>query len=208
MSLSNPTQIIRAAAAALILGLSAHPALAAMPASAPLSGPAFQGLLQTFVDKNYLKAFRHLGDERDFDHGHLLYDANNKLVAILYHTQELAADQKAGSGYDYINTQERNWLQWVDTGRVENAAAYERQEYPNTATWDFFRAVELPRLEARHTILPKMLDPRLLPVDAAKTGQWVFTKVSCAAAPPPADGGLHIVLPTTKEEVCLSLGAS
>jgi hypothetical protein len=178
---------------------------AALAARAALSQAQFQGLLQNFVDQAYLKGFRHLGDERDFDHGHLLFDDQSRLVAILYHTQELAGDH-AGDDFGYIDPEARNWIQWISDGRVENAARYLRKEYPSTATWDYFRVLELPALKARHTVLPKMLDPKL-GVNAEKTRQWVFTKVSCAGAPASEAGGLRVVLPT-KEEVCLSLSAS
>jgi len=178
------------------------------PAQPPLSRAAFQGLLQSFVSQEYLKGFRHLGDERDFDHGHLLFDGQSKLVAILYHTQELAGDHR-GDGFGYIDPGARNWIQWVSDGRVENAARYQRSAYPSTATWDYFRVLELPALESHHTVLPKMLDPKL-GIDPAKTAQWVFTRVNCSAAAPAAAGSMgemHVVLPN-KEEVCLSLSAT
>lgn len=193
-------------ASALPLSASAQ---ASAPARLPLSRAAFQGLLQRFVSQEYLKSFRHLGDERDFDHGHLLFDGNDKLIAILYHTQELAGEQRAGSGFGYIDPAARNWIQWVDDGRVENASRYQRRRYPSTATWDYFRVLELPALESHHTVLPKMLDPKL-GIDPAKTAQWVFTRMSCtAAAPAAADsmGEMRVVLPN-KEEVCLSLSAT
>ena len=195
--------VSRVLAASLFLLASARSAGAAAPA---LSPTRFQGLLQNFVDRAYLKGFRHLGDERDFDHGHLLFDGQSKLVAILYHTQELAGDHRRGSDFGYIDPGARNWIQWVDDGRIENAARYLRKDYPATAAWDYFRALELPALRARHTVLPKMLDPKL-GVDAAKTAQWVFTRVQCAGPAPAAAGGLRVVLPN-KEEVCLALAAS
>lgn len=175
-----------------------------------LSRSEFQGLLQHFVSQEYLKGFRHLGDERDFDHGHLLFDGQSKLIAILYHTQELAGDHRPGSDFGYIDPAGRNWIQWVEDGRVENAARYLRKDYPATATWDYFRALELPALQARHTVLPKMLDPKL-GVDASKTSQWVFTRISCGGGSPSsvsaAASSLRVVLPT-KEEICLTLSAS
>lgn len=191
-------------AAALPLTASAQ-----VPAAAqlPLSRAAFQGLLQRFVSQEYLKGFRHLGDERDFDHGHFLFDAQSKLVAILYHTQELAGDHRPGSDFGYIDPGARNWIQWVEDGRVENAARYQRRDYPSNATWDYFRVLELPALRSHHTVLPKMLDPKL-GIDPAKTAQWVFTRVSCADVPASSSsGGLRVVLPN-KEEVCLSLSAT
>jgi hypothetical protein len=200
-----------------IIGLFACLVASALPFSAaarivpaavqpPLSRSAFQGLLQTFVSQEYLKGFRHLGDERDFDHGHLLFDSQSKLVAILYHTQELAGDHRPGSDFSYIDTGARNWIQWVNDGRVENAARYQRRDYPSTATWDYFRVLELPALESHHTVLPKMLDPKL-GVDASKTAQWVFTRVSCAGSASASSNEMRVVLPN-KEEVCLSLSAT
>ena len=176
-----------------------------------MSRAAFQGLLQRFVSQEYLKGFKHLGDERDFDHGHFLFDAQSKLVAILYHTQELAGDHRPGSDFGYIDPGARNWIQWVNDGRVENAARYQRRDYPSTATWDYFRVLELPALESHHTVLPKMLDPKL-GIEPAKTEQWVFTRVRCENAPTSASasaasGDLRVVLPN-KEEVCLSLSAT
>jgi hypothetical protein len=192
-------------AAALPLSASAQAPAAAQP---PLSPAAFQGLLQRFVSQEYLKGFRHLGDERDFDHGHLLFDGRDKLVAILYHTQELAGDAHSGDGFGFIDPGARNWIQWVDDGRVENASRYQRRAYPSTATWDYFRVLELPALESHHTVLPKMLDPKL-GIDPAKTAQWVFTRVSCSGAAPASGalGEMRVVLPS-KEEVCLSLSAT
>jgi hypothetical protein len=200
-----PNAARRLAVGLLILASARTARAAAVPAA--LSKTEFQGLLQHFVDQAYLKGFRHLGDERDFDHGHLLYDSNSNLVAILYHTQELAADHRAGSDFGYIDSSARNWIQWVNDGRIENAARYLRTDYPATATWDYFRTLELPALQSRHTVLPKMLDPKL-GVDASKTAQWVFTRVQCgSAAGAAAPDALRVVLPT-KEEVCLTLSAT
>lgn len=194
---------------ALALPLAAS-AQSPAPAQLPLSRAAFQGLLQSFVSQEYLKGFRHLGDERDFDHGHLLFDGQSKLVAILYHTQELAGDHSKSDGFGFIDPGARNWIQWVSDGRVENAARYQRASYPSTATWDYFRVLELPALQSHHTVLPKMLDPKL-GIDPAKTAQWVFTRVSCSASAPEASsssmGEMKVVLPN-REEVCLSLSAT
>ena len=173
-----------------------------------ISRAGLESLLQRFVDRAYMKGFRHLGDERDFDHGHLLFDAAGRPVAILYHTQELARGEPRGGAYAYVDPAARNWLQWLDDGRVEDASPYKRRDYPRTASWDWFKAAELPGLEAHRTILDKMLDPKLVPIDAAKTRQWVFTRVACGAAlPAPESGALRIVLPT-REKVCLALSAS
>ena len=200
----KPSNVARCLLAGLLIALSAQAACAVAPPA--LSRTAFQELLQRFVDHAYLKGFRHLGDERDFDHGHLLFDGQSKLVAILYHTQELAADHPAGDDFSYIDPGARNWIEWVSDGRIENAARYLRKDYPETATWNYFRLLELPALQARHTVLPKMLDPKL-GVDPSKTAQWVFTRVRCRDAAPERADGLRVVLPT-KEEICLALSAS
>src|ERR1700722_10749946 len=98
---------------------SAHARVASAARSAEsglpgdLSRAGFESLLQRFVDQSYLKGFRHLGDERDFDHGHILFDASGKPVAILYHTQELALGQPRDSEFGYLNPETRNWIQWV-----------------------------------------------------------------------------------------------
>jgi hypothetical protein len=164
----------------------------------------FQALLQSFVEQTYQKGFRHLGDERDFDHGHLLSGADGSLVAVMWHTQELALYEPAGGEFGYVDPGGRNWLQWLD-GRVENAARYERKSYPSGPTWDWFRASELPALVKNRTILDKMLDPRLVSVDPAKTVQYVFTRIDCGRASlAPDSADMRVVLPT-REAVCLSL---
>lgn len=92
----------------------------------------FRSALQNFVTSLHDRGFRHLGDTHDFFHGHLLYHENSLLdrygamrpVAILYHTQEDAAEFHAkdpGGPYDYIDTRRRNWLQFFDGARNSSA---------------------------------------------------------------------------------------
>jgi hypothetical protein len=175
---------------------------------AQLDRARLETLLQRFVDASYLKGFRHIGDERDFDHGHLLFGRDGSPVAILYHTQELAWGRSRADAFAYVDPGARNWIQWLSDGRVENAARYLRRTYPATATWDWFRASELPGLESRRTITDKMLEPGLLPLDVTKTRQWVFTRVRCEGPSPRGDAaGLRVLLPT-RESVCLALSAA
>lgn len=190
----------------------AAPSFAAAPPPPPAAAPAFplaakdlEDLLQKFVDRVYLKGFRHLGDERDFDHGHILCDAASRPLAILYHTQELAKGEPAGSPYAYLDPARRNWLQWLDDGRIEDAAGYRRVAYPSGPSWNLFRMTELPGLDDNGTILDRMLEPSRVPLDVTKTAQWVFTRVPCGDAPPAAS--LRVVLPD-RQPVCLSLSAS
>lgn len=163
-----------------------------------------QALLQRFIDAEYMKAFRHLGDERDFDHGHILFDAKtHRAAAILYHTQELAFYQKPGSPFGFLDPKGRNWLQWIDDpGRIENAAAYARKDYPRTGSWEWFTKMELPALELHHTVLAKMLDGKRLGLDTENSEQWVFTREACPVRPQPST--LFVTLPT-RQRVCLAL---
>lgn len=165
--------------------------------------------LQAFVDAAYAKGFLHLGDERDFDHGHLLFAPSTGAaapMAILYHTQELASlyhRSRPGGAYDYIDRRARNWLQWLDgSGRIEDARRYARTDYPDTPAWRVFRESELPRLRACHTVTDKMLDPAALGAPVARSVQWVFSRVGCPAPGADAPDLLHISLPTG-ERVCL-----
>lgn len=187
-------------------GASPTPSFArtSVPAS-ELPAAELEAMLQLFVDQVYLKGFRHLGDERDFDHGHVLYDLSARPVAILYHTQELALGEPPGSPYSYLDAKRRNWIQWLEGGRVEDAARYRRTSYPRTPAWDLFRRVELPGLEENGTILDRMLDPELLAVDVTKTTQSVFTRVRCGA--PALGGSIRVTLPGA-ETVCLALSSS
>lgn len=167
--------------------------LAASLASAePLTAPRFAGLLQRFVTAQYGRSFAALGDERDFDHGHVLCDAAGRPVALLYHTSEDAPKSARGP---------RSWLQWVADGRIEDAARYERRAYPKTAAWELFVRRRLPELKKRGTVTDAMLDPAALGIDEAKTVQWVFTRVDCSAA------AIRSTLPDGRI-VCLSLSAS
>lgn len=174
----------------------------AAPPALPLSAPRLQTLLQSFVASGYGRSFRVLGDENDFDHGHVLLDARtNSPIAILYHTQELAADSADG----YLDAAGRNWIQWLDGRGIENARRYERAAYPRTASWDWFVAQELPLLRRRHTITDKMLDPALLGAEFSGSVQWTFTRVACDAAA--AAQRIGVVLPD-RTTVCLDLDAS
>lgn len=172
----------------------------------------FQGLLQAFVDAAYQKGFRHLGDDRDFDHAHILFSTgpdSARPMAILYHTQELASlyrELKPGSEYDYLDPEARNWIQWIEGGRVENARKYLRRSYPETLSWRVFQETHLPGFQAFHTITDKMLDPELLGAPVARSRQWVFRRAPCPEGPGEGldEDRISVVLPT-RERVCLRL---
>jgi len=172
---------------------------------AELSKPRLQALLQSFVDEGYGRRFRSLGDERDFDHGHVLIDARSRApLAILYHTQELAHEAPGG----YVDPDGRNWIQWLDGRGIENARRYERADYPRTAAWNWFVARELPALRRRHTITDRMLDPARLGAELAPSLQWTFTRVACGAdAADAASNVIRVALPD-RTPACLALGSS
>lgn len=144
----------------------------------PLSTSEAQSLLQGFTDVAYRRGFRHIGDRRDFDHGHLLLDPAAKPRAILYHTQELGRYETGD--FATFDLASRNWLQWVDSGVVEKADRYERELYPSTGPWRAFVLSELPDLKAHRTIVDRMLDPERLGFTVAASVQWVFTRRACA----------------------------
>lgn len=199
----------------LLLGAPARalppsPPAPAAEATAGIEPARMQGLLQRVVDKLYLKAFRHLGDERDFDHGHVLYAPGSKApVAILYHTQELSQDEPAGSEFGVLDAGARNWIQWLDRDGIENANAYQREAFPDSAYWRWFQAERLPSLKRYHTILDKMLDPERVGAETSESRQLVFTRFDCAAPPARRPGitPIDIRLPSG-EKVCLDLSAS
>jgi hypothetical protein len=184
--------------------LSPPAGFAALGLPAALSKTRLQSLLQEFVDRGYERSFRRLGDENDFDHGHVLIDARTRTpFAILYHTQELAHE-----GAGYVDADGRNWIQWLDGRGVENARLYERAAYPRSASWDWFVARELPKLRGRRTITDRMLDPARLGAELAPSIQWTFTRVACAAgADEPASAVMRVALPD-RTPVCLELGSS
>ncbi|MBI3547494.1 MAG: hypothetical protein HY078_00435 [Elusimicrobia bacterium] len=203
---------MRRASLAVLLSLALAPAWCQSPkglsSRAALPPAQFQSLLQKFVDKLYLKAFRHLGDERDFDHGHVLYSNSGAPAAILYHTQELAYDQPAGSDYGYLDAEGRNWIQWIDTDSIENASCCVRSKYPETAFWDWFRFAKLPALLEHHTILDKMLDPERVGAETMESAQWAFRRVACGAAKTQVDAERISVRLPGREDVCLDLSAT
>ena len=188
----------------IVIALSLLAALPLRGSALEIGKGQFQALLQTFVEQTYQKGFRHLGDERDFDHGHVLSGPDGEPVAIMWHTQELALYEPAGGEFGYVDPGGRNWLQWISDGRVENADRYERKSYPVSAAWDWFCASDLPGLRKNRTILDKMLDPGRVAIDPAKTVQYVFTRVACGRASPAPDSEMRVLLPT-REAVCLSL---
>lgn len=132
-----------------------------------------RSLVQTFVRANYQKSFRYLGDENDFDHGHFLFAPGAaRPSAILYHTQEMAPMYrrlKPGGKYDYVDTEGRNWIQFIDEpSKILNAKEFLKDRYADQPRWRDYR-----------TITDRMLDPEKLGIKIQKSVQWVFKQTDC-----------------------------
>lgn len=106
-----------------------------------LNKEKLKNLLQEFVHQQSQKSFRYLGNYFDFWHFHVLTH-NNTPTAILYHTQENAHENLDPScKYTYIDTQARNWIQWIENPtQIENAKKYFS---PHTAknNWDQYYTI-------------------------------------------------------------------
>lgn len=163
-------------------------------------------LLQNFADAVYLKGFERLGDSRDFDHGHFIF-SEGRAVAVLYHTQEFWRYRTRPSS---LNPEARNWIQWIETGKIEDASLYLRRSYPDTPSWTWFKERELPRLKQHHTITVRMLDPELLGAGIENSLQWTFKRSRCPSRKTlrDANSGYLDVFIAGRERVCLSLSSS
>lgn len=168
-------------------------------------------LLQAFTDATHGKAFRYLGVEHDFFHGHILYDADKKARAILYHTQEDAYDAHwrgtVDKKFDYVNVTTRNWIQWLDAGeKIENARVYQDPRWrPAAQFWDEKAA---PQENLHYTIHSHEMDPEKLGFRVVEMMSLNFYEDDCAG---PRDdyyrmrrGPIQVRVPK-QGEVCLSL---
>jgi hypothetical protein len=185
-----------------------------------------QALVQRFVDAKHGKAFRHLGDDQDFDHGHLLFKdkQGGRPVAVLFHTQERASrwsSEDPGGKYDYVDKKGRNWIVWLDPDKpIENARDYERAAYPDTPEWREWVKLHLEMYQGAFTITYDMLDPKKLGVDPdlgfpskRLNDQFNFHRTDCARLPRPLPEDkafIEVLLPAAspgaaRERVCLAL---
>lgn len=171
---------------------------------AEFSHKRLQGLIQKMADVTYGKGFRYLGDDKDFYHGHVLYVRKSRKkraepVAILYHTQErayYAHKYNPGSRYDYLDAGMRNWIQWLDFGRVEDANLYKRTDYRDINPGLVTRL--LRGYEEHYTITDWMLDSKALGGETVATVQFLFMSTDlCKKSPVPAgcDDSFVINLP-------------
>lgn len=142
--------------------------------------------LQSFYDQYYNVSFKHIGDWRDFDHGHLLKDATGALRGVLFHTQERASLAKPDSDYTFIDKSKRNWLLFTHRPfefhnaykfRFTQRPAFWNQEYEKNVSWDEYAQAG--------TVVELMLDPekigfKIVPfMSLDKTEAFYFKKAKC-----------------------------
>lgn len=156
---------------------------------AELTTQRIENLLNLFCKNKAGEAFRFIGVEEDFFHGHVLFEMKEFEgrkalfpVAILYHTQEEAHkahwEKSIDSQFDYINVTTRNWIQWLedDSRRdgqvIENARIYldEKQKDPSP----FFDERAEPNRKNHYTIHAKNLDSGKLGFKLAGELQFEF----------------------------------
>lgn len=151
--------------------------------------PRLQSLLNQFSKEAYGKAFRSIGVEEDFFHGHVLFERTlhkGQMVlspkAILYHTQEDAHkahwEKSVDPKYDYLDITTRNWIQWltdeasIDGSTIENARDY--LDFAQKEPSQFFDEKAEPQKELHYTIHAKNLDAHKLGFELAGELQFEF----------------------------------
>ncbi|OYZ18966.1 MAG: hypothetical protein B7Y39_12690 [Bdellovibrio sp. 28-41-41] len=152
--------------------------------------------------------FRHLGDWRDFDHGHLLKDPTNRLRGVLFHTQERGNLFALDSRFHFINKELRNWLLFIDRPLMfENAIKYKYDFKPSFWNAEYEKNVTWKQYEDAGTVVELMLDPNktgfnIQPfMSKEKTEQFYFKKAICPTSVHPKS---NIIKIDTKEGiVCL-----
>ena len=151
--------------------------------------PRLQSLLNQFSKEAHGKAFRSIGVEEDFFHGHVLFERtlhDGQMVlspkAILYHTQEDAHkahwEKSVAPKYDYLDITTRNWIQWLsddaakDGVKIENARDY--LDFAQKDPSQFFDEKAEPQKEFHYTIHAKNLDAHKLGFELAGELQFEF----------------------------------
>ncbi len=142
-------------------------------------------LLNEFARHTYGKAFRFIGVEDDFDHGHILFEKKADGFyprAILYHTQEFAYSahwrKNVDSKYDYINVTTRNWIQWLsDNEAIDGKQIFNAKEYldPTKKDPSQFENLE-PQEKFHYTLNFPDLDPNKLGFKTVADLQFEFRR--------------------------------
>lgn len=151
-----------------------------------LSRDFLQRMLQAFFDQYRGKAFRSIGDARDFNHGHIVTDGT-AVKALLLHTQEQAKNAPSGSPFSYVDAGARNWVVYLeDPTRFVNAETLRYQERPYDWPERWERQTSFNDYVYKYkTITVMMLDPKKTGVEARsfleseKGEQLNFNKASC-----------------------------
>lgn len=99
--------------------------------------------------------------------------------------------------YRYVNSDMRNWIQWMDGGQIVNATQYvdESRRTPQWSTWE----------TRQHTIVPEMLS---LGFTVGEQMQFPFSEVRCGDLPlvvrkSDRFNNIMINVPGTAVPVCL-----
>jgi len=176
-----------------------------------------QSLLNEFTQSTYSRAFRFIGVEEDFFHGHILFERKlheGQLLlhprAILYHTQEEAHkahwEKTIDSQFDYIEVTGRNWIQWlsdealVDGKKIENARGY--LDFSQKDPAQFFKEGAAPQQELHYTIHAKNLDSKKLGFQLAGEMQFEFYRAD-ETAPSNAERSIVVSLPHEDQKLHL-----
>ena len=184
-----------------------------MPAQFPVS--RIESLITKFSNETYGKAFRYLGVEEDYFHGHLIFERKeiegiSYLFprAILYHTQEDAYkahwEKSIDPKYDYLNVTTRNWIQWLsdeekeDGLLIENARKYVDGSKKDPAQFETEMAE--PNSKLHYTIHATNLDNKKLGFKLAGELQFEFHRTdenpeATTHGSLGAQGPIEVVLP-------------
>ena len=150
-------------------------------------------LLQKFSYQQYGKAYRYLGEEGDFFHGHLLVEEriegeNRRLIAraILYHTQEDAygvrwKTKAIDPKFDYLDHGARNWIQWLNDSPIRDGEKIENaRRYIDTSRKKEIEFEDVIPVEGRHyTIHSHQLDDQKLGFNLFGDLSFNFFKAPC-----------------------------
>ncbi|MFM8268661.1 MAG: hypothetical protein ACKN9V_00600 [Pseudomonadota bacterium] len=173
-------------------------------------------LLNRYSQEAFDKAFRFIGVEEDFFHGHVLFERKSvngeQLLhprAILYHTQEEAYkahwEKSIDPKYDYLNVTTRNWIQWLsddasqDGVKVENAREY--LDVSKKTPSQFYDDQVEPQRDLHYTIHAKNLDSKKLGFELAGELQFEFFAIKDS----PYSNERQIEIKLLEESVSLNL---
>lgn len=164
----------------------------------------FKKILAEASKQLYAKAYKYLGEEKDFFHGHVLYPVDSypsddimrkrvkpgtAPISILWHTQESAGDGLM----EYVDKHARNWLQSIpQPADVQNACLFQKD-----------RSTEYPCGNDAFTLFPNEISIRGQDVDEGQDAQEInFARVNCSQVNETPHNNVFI-LDQSNEKLCL-----